>query len=567
MDESQTTRRENLPHHPAPGAIPRAAIAVVLALVATACGGSSTDDPPATPLEVACAGEFCGTSSASQYSGTGFGIWRYQNATSAPVTVNVAIGGVTESMRPVLLFSNGSASPTTIPAPLSSPTEALLQPPVLSDADLAREARDRAHWETGERNRRTALALRNLVPTETAGGAMAPPPVSAIGNTYTWLDMEEVKKVGDPKVIRENPSTVRGTCGLSTGRKAAFWVANDAWNVNMTATDLNVFMPIVCGADKGYDQLKTMIGDAWGDKASTYPNDLIQDAPNLQDIHIVFANLPSANLAGYFWGCNNARKGKAASNCPDTNEALVVFVNARLVKEDQSGQASTVLHEMTHLVNYYQRSLVTGSPYDTWLEEMSAMMTEDVVVPMVTSGSINDIPTGRVEPYVKNAGSVSLMNWDGDKSYNLGATFGAFLSRRFGTAIYTGMKTCPVGADPNVGTTYACLNKLIVDNRGESLADEFARMGASIYGLFPATGAPDRYGFPAKAIGATYTLGSIDVLGYRAGWKAIATPLVDGFLPTTHTYKVDSVPAGSSTYSRPGVVVPSNTTLMVIIKP
>jgi hypothetical protein len=223
------------------------------------------------------------------------------------------------------------------------------------------------------------------------------------------------------------------------------------------------------------------------------------------------------------------------------------------------------MHEMTHLVNFYQRSLATRSPYDTWLEEMSAMMTEDIVVPAVTAGRINDIPTGRVEPYVKNAGGVSLMNWDGDKSYNLGATFGAYLSRRYGTAIYAGMKTCPVGADPNAGTSYACLEKLIVDSGGESLANDFARMGATVYGLLPATGSPGKYGMPAKAIGTAFTLGAIDVPAYRDGRKAVATPLGSTFPATTHTYKLDA--AASGTYSRPGVVVPAGTTLMVVIQP
>ncbi len=525
--------------------------------------------PPA--LEVACSGAGCGATSASQYAGSGIGIWRYRNATGAPVTIDVAIGGVADGLKPVLLFSNGSGSATTLPSPLATPAVALLQPPMSSEADLRREARDRAHAQVTERNWRSALALRDLVPTETSPGAtalaapLAPPPISTFGGTYTWMDMEEIKKEGDPKVIRDHPSTVRGICNLSTGRKAAFWVANDAWNVNVADSDLGAFMPVVCGTDKGYEMLKTMIGDAWGDKASPLPVDLIQDTPSLQDIHIVFANLPDANLAGYFWSCNNYRKGKAPSNCPDTNEALVVFINAALVKTDQAGQASTVMHEMTHLVNFYQRTLTTRSPYATWLEEMSAMMTEDIVVPAVTAGRINDIPTGRVEPYLKNAGGVSLMNWDGDKSYNLGATFGAFLSRRYGTAIYAGMKTCPVGADPDVGTSYACLEKLIVDNGGESLADDFARTGATIYGLLPATGAPEKYGMPAKAIGTAFTLGAIDVPAYRDGRKAVATPLGNTFLATTHSYKLDA--AASGTYSRPGVVVPAGTTLMVVIQP
>ncbi len=240
-----------------------------------------------------------------------------------------------------------------------------------------------------------------------------------------------------------------------------------------------------------------------------------------------------------------------------------------MVRTDQAGQASTVLHEMTHLVNFYQRTLVKGSGYDTWLEEMSAMMTEDIVVPMVSSGRIQDIPAGRVKPYVGNGGAVNLMNWDGGKSYNLGATFGAFLSRRFGTAIYSGMKTCPTtSSDPAVSVSYACLDGLIRAGGGESLADEFARTGATVYGLLPVTGTPDKYGMPAKRISDTYSLGAIDLSAYAAERPPRSRPpLGTSFLATTQTYKIDTVPAGSTSYSRTGVVVPANTTLMVVIKP
>ena len=196
------------------------------------------------------------------------------------------------------------------------------------------------------------------------------------------------------------------------------------------------------------------------------------------------------------------------------------------------------------------------------------MMTEDIVVPMVSSGRIQDIPGGRLKPYVGNGGAVNLMKWDGGKSYNLGATFGAFLSRRFGTAIYAGMKTCPTTApDPTVGVSYACLDGLIRASGGEGLADEFARVGASAYGLFPVTGTPDTYGMPARKISDTYSLGAIDLSAYAADRPLVATNLGTSFLATTQTYKIDSVPAGGTSYSRPGVVVPANTTLMVVIKP
>jgi hypothetical protein len=47
----------------------------------------------------------------------------------------------------------------------------------------------------------------------------------------------------------------------------------------------------------------------------------------------------------------------------------------------------------------------------------------------------------------------------------------------------------------------------------------------------------------------------------------VASPLGDVFQATTQAYALDTVPPGSTPYHRPGVVVPANTTLMVVIKP
>lgn len=519
-------------------------------------------------LEAACSGTGCGASSGTQYSGSGIGIWRYHNTTTEPVTiaVGIEIGGSADAaeLESILLFSNGSDVPTTLPEPLETPVDAMLRAALRSDADRAREARNRAQWQMTERNLETYRAFQDMVRdgalAATREEAATPPvtPPVAVGDTRAWLDM-----VYSPPAARPVPSTARRVCDLpSVNRKAAFWVADESWNATVTSADLDVFERMVCGEGRGYDQLVTMIGDAWGDTVNSYPFHFIQDAPVLQDVHIVFADLRNANLGGYFWQCNNFRKGYAPTNCPDTNEALVVFVNSA-PPFNRDWSASTILHELTHLVNFYQRSLRTGSPYDTWLEEMSAMMTEDIIVPAVAPGGLKASIPIFVEAYVKDGAGVSLMNWDGGNSYDLGAAFGAFLSRRFGTAIYSGMKTCPREWGR---TSYACLNELIVANEGEGLADEFARMGATIYGLFPATGAPEGYGLPAVQSG-DYELTAIDVSAYADRMPPVATPLGQDFKATTQAYALDYLPPGSTPYYRTGVVVPANTTLMVVIKP
>ncbi len=165
----------------------------------------------------------------------------------------------------------------------------------------------------------------------------------------------------------------------------------------------------------------------------------------LQDVHVVFLNVPSGtNWGGYFYSINNFQKTYVPSPplSPTyyaySNQALAFFINARGVKTNRGYYGSTLLHELTHMVNYYQRSLKKEAPYDTWLEEMSAMMTEDVITPAVTPDHYAKIPDNRIRPYVESGGAISLINWgEGVPSgnYAVGGSLGAFLDRRYGLSI------------------------------------------------------------------------------------------------------------------------------------
>jgi len=111
---------------------------------------------------------------------------------------------------------------------------------------------------------------------------------------------------------------------------------------------------------------------------------------------------------------------------------------------------------------------------------------------------------------------------------------------------------------------------LILRNGGAGLDDEFARLGATLYGLLPVTGTPAGYGFPQKVtteITPPFTLGAIDVSAYAAARPTDATSLENGFQATSYTYTADAIPAGRTTYSRSGVVVPPETSVLLVIQP
>lgn len=518
-------------------------------------------------LEVACSGASCGAVNPSQYSGAGVGIWRYVNVTASPVTIDVGIGGVRAGLSATLLFSNGKATPTTLPAAgaLASPQEIALLPAFPFDWDPAEQARDQAHANMLELNRDLALSLRSLPQADPAAAAganitlQAPLPTPVVGDTRTWYDNS----------VRASPVAYAGVvakvvCSIPGGRKAVFWVDPAATSAgNVSDADLAYFQATFCDTGGGYGAVTALRGDVWGTFASTYPTILIQDVgPALQDVHVVFLNVPSGTAwGGYFYSFNSFQKTYSPPNYAYSNETLAFFVNARGIKTSRGYYGSTLLHELTHMVNYYQRSLKKGAPYDTWLEEMSAMMTEDVITPAVTPDHYAKIPDNRIRPYIESGGAISLINWGTGVplgNYALGGSLGAFLDRRHGLSVYTDMVDCATSL-----SSYACVDSLIQAAGGVGFGDEFARLGATVFGLLPVTGTPSGYGFPAATAGA-YSLAAIDLSSYAR--PATAASLGSDFLATTHTYQVETVAVGKTTYIRTGVLVPPGAELLLVIR-
>jgi hypothetical protein len=187
-------------------------------------------------------------------------------------------------------------------------------------------------------------------------------------------------------------------------------------------------------------------------------------------------------------------------------------------------------------------------------------MTDDIVTPAATPDHVSIIPGQRIRPYVASGGAISLIGWDypAQNTYSLAGAFGAFVDRRYGTSILSGTTDCP-------GTGIDCVEGLIRAAGGTSFADDFARAGASIFGLLPVTGTPEAYGYPSKVSGA-YTLAAIDVSAYAANRKSTATSLGLDFPAGSHTYQLDTVASGQSIYTRTGVVVPAGTSILLVIK-
>ena len=243
-------------------------------LTATGPGGTTTRTAtvtvtaPPTVLEVACSGASCGASSPTLYSGTGVGIWRFRNTSASARTVDLHVGGVTAGKEALLVFSNGTSLPATLPSPgalasppASAPDLAALRLDGNSDLDRAEEARQAWHGALLEENRRLGLMLRIAAATREA---LAAPvlPVPVEGDHRTWIESVDAPIPYD--------TVAREVCDLPGGRKAVLWVdPNSTASGSLTTEDLAYFRTTFCGpagavADGGFGRVTALMGDVWG---------------------------------------------------------------------------------------------------------------------------------------------------------------------------------------------------------------------------------------------------------------------------------------------------------------
>jgi hypothetical protein len=176
----------------------------------------------------------------------------------------------------------------------------------------------------------------------------------------------------------------------------------------------------------------------------------------------------------------------------------------------------------------------------------------------------NKMADMRLPDYLQSGGNISLDNWlyvsDSSRHYDMGATLGAFLNRRYGLNVYQQLLTACT--TPSLkDDEYACLNSIIVQNGGLGLADELGKMGASVFSKASASTNIVGYGFPRVNAGS-YTLQAIDLSN-----KFLSKPAdVFSYRSMSQTYLNDSVPTGATRYIRQSVRVPARTRLQLVIK-
>lgn len=515
-------------------------------------------------LEGDCADLYCGLNADGSYSGSGTGLWRFRNTGTTPVVLDLDIPHVNAGQQVSLVFSHVSReAAVSLPGIGALPTAAPPQGP-LSDDGLSHQAPD-PHARTLALNAQLRWQERH-VPSQVPAVAPERRPLAdqvEVGATRTWYDLHDdgSKAVGYEAVVQS-------VCKAANGRRLVFWV-DKVMRDKGRISDANV-EPLrkgFCDDLGGFSRTVALLGDVWGDKAAMKPW-YIQDKPGaLQDVNIAILDVPesaTSTWAGYFWGLNNSMRSRGTFYA-NSNEALVFFVRASGLTSDPVFYTSTLVHELTHMVNYYQRWVSKSQDHDTWLEETSAMMTEDLLASFITPGR-NKIVDGRLPAYLRTGGGDSLLDWadQATSNYGMGGSLGAFLNRRHGAGLAKALLEGCAEGDAYF-SSYLCLDKILKERGSEGIEDEWVRLGVTVFGGMPGRHAPQGFGFPRLERDG-YTLSAADTQRQASSRGKVDFSTLKTFGPMSHVHLSDTVPAGSTRYQRKGVSVPAGSVLSVVVR-
>ena len=476
----------------------KTAIALALGAVLAGCGGGGGGGPsgPSSQLTAACSGTACGAANATTYSGQGVGVWSYTNTTQAEQQIPVALTNLGSKQVTLIYTNNGDAS---VPMPALT-----LTPPAATTATAQKSLS--AAPATGNQ---IPERIRNFKPRLTAADTQArqsiKPQAAAIlpvGSQRSWF-----VQPGDSR-IETRQATLRRQASVPTPtgtRTINVWLEDseyDAAKVSDAMLDTLV-QRFTSGSDAVYPLITGLSGEPWG--AHSYGNLIDPDQP----LDIVFVNfVPDRTpygLLGYFWSLNNFKADPADPDVKYSNQSLSFYMDTETLYLDpaagMTNQISTLSHEFVHMTNFYRRSVQLSKPgtdyaFDTFLEEMSAMMGEDIVAQRVTPG-FNSIASGRVPSWLSRSGfNCDPAAWSADTAapcfgYDVNGSLGAYLVRQYGVGFYKQLLSNTTSTD-----SLQVLGNAIQQAGGPTLPVAVQRWGANI-ALLPAD-SPSGFGWPAR---------------------------------------------------------------------
>jgi Peptidase M30 len=528
---------------------------------------TSTSFGPVTPTPGPSIASFvvpqctsCSAVSATQFSGSGTGVWSVTNTGTALEQVPVSISGL-KGQTVQLVFSNLSATAadstslsTLLPASGGATANAQIKSsPTAANTSMA---------AITEFNHTGIAAL--LQPRVPGSGAVAktavtPPNSFALNSARQWYDKDGT--------VRNTTLARQGTTG--DGTIVDLWV-EDSENVSGKVTPAieDSLFSSYARAGGVYDILTSIGGALWGPQ-TRYGNVI----PSGQPINLVVLNFDHnqqpGGVVGYFYSLNNLIPNTTTAAL--SNGAIALFLDSETMylggTAGMTSITTVMAHESTHMQNFYRRDVLAGTTfaYDTWLEEQTAMMMEDWASLNLTT-TYNNVRDLRAPNYVQEGSyNCSAINFDVTgatcDSYSVNGSFGGFLNRQLGLAFYKDLLYRVDSIDsPTV------LNESITAaNPSTGFVDAFRRFSVTMGALIPAANAPPGYNFPARNEGG-FTLPAIDPSTFVSLLKTApgtATTSAPTTLNAFASFPMNRA-KGTGTYSD-GVPVPPGVALSVVI--
>ena len=455
-----------------------------------------------------------------------------------------------------------------------SETQSVMLPQLQGDVEVMSKSATRTSFSTPSfivSGKPAVTEFNNNPPKPSVSGARGAPYQKNVAARAANLEVGASEKLNDLD-DKSQLSTVRKVVSAH-GKNLYVWVADDCWHEGGTKS-YKVTQPMVdaladkflaAGTDNDiYEWVTNATGEHWGPTSQSYYID------ETDDIHIWLMDIDDDDKTsgtvtlGYFYGRDNYRK----SSISTSNEKLLFTIDAVLfAKPDQgtwslshfwpSEMVSTLAHEFTHMVYFYQHEVLRDLRSNTAINEMSAQCVEDLVANKIladgprgvhyaaASAGTNRNSQGRL-PGFNSYNDFTLLDWssnDDETLTNYSKTYalGAYLMRNYGGANfireliqndYTGSASIVEAVNANGGGVSGYGELLQRFGAATLLSD---KMDMSVGYRF---NRGDQWS-QSTVSGITYDLGSINLYNY------FPTPYIYDELPTTQK-------AGSNLFYRGG---------------
>ena len=374
----------------------------------------------------------------------------------------------------------------------------------------------------------------------------------AEGAEFTFLDYD------DSRTVTAIAATARKV--VSDGAVTlAVWVADANWGrcprppcVTQTQVDTVARTFLRPGSDNDvYDWVTAIFGAPWG--PHRYIDIISAEQAGL--IHILLYDIDgdglptsgdSVRTIGHFFVKDNFLRDPQHRDpaIRISNERLMFYADAVFLASSSGASwevtdrgpslvLTTLAHEFQHMIHFYQKQVLRGAVAETWLNEMSSAVAEDLLagklrVDAGPRGVAHDDPTAgapgntsdRLSRY-NRYNYIQVTTWNSLppgaslKHYSINYALGAYLARIHGGAALFG--DIVRNAESGVAAIEAAL---AARGAGRSFGDVLVDWGIANL-LSDDTGAPDRWRYNtggwriSGAGGSEFRLGSINLFNYQ----------------------------------------------------